>query len=70
MTESVQKYIEGFTKNRSIVPTIDNVDLLHIIEKYEQYSIKTLNGEHGYTAYYYMIYINLINHYLMLTVSI
>ncbi|OXU17113.1 hypothetical protein TSAR_008554 [Trichomalopsis sarcophagae] len=70
VSEEVKNYLVTFLKNRSMVPTIDNIDLLRIIESYEQYSIKTLNGEHGKTAQYYMIYINLINNYLMLTASI
>ncbi|OXU31738.1 hypothetical protein TSAR_007915 [Trichomalopsis sarcophagae] len=70
ISENVKTYLQNFTKNRSIVPTIDLVELLLIIEKYEEYSDKTLKGEHGKTAQYYMIYINRINHYLMLTASI
>lgn len=70
ITANVKKYLEDFPKNRSTVPTIDNVDLLVIIKKYEQYSMKTFNGEHGKTAQYYMIYMHLINHYLLLNTSI
>lgn len=40
------------------------------MNNYEIYKQQSLNGEHGKTSQFYMIYINLIHHYLNLSHSI
>ena len=64
------KYLQDFSKTRSSAPTVQNQDALQLFELYENYRKDTVNGVHGKTSQYYMIYINLINYYLMLTSSI
>lgn len=50
--------------------TIENQTLNDILSTYLQYQEETLNGNHGRTAQFFMIYINLVNYYLTFTRSI
>ncbi|CAG9834603.1 unnamed protein product [Diabrotica balteata] len=49
---------------------IHNDSLKELFEEYAIYEQQTLNGEHGKTAQFYMIYIKLVDHYLQLSRSI
>ncbi|CAH1107673.1 unnamed protein product [Psylliodes chrysocephalus] len=49
---------------------IENEELKELINSYGIYKQQSLNGEHGKTAQFYLIYINLINYYLNLSRSI
>lgn len=49
---------------------IENENLREMMNNYGIYKQQTLNGEHGKTSQFYLIYINLIRHYLDLSRSI
>lgn len=49
---------------------VENENLKELMNNYEIYKQQSLNGEHGKTSQFYMIYINLIHHYLNLSRSI
>ncbi|XP_011858812.1 PREDICTED: uncharacterized protein LOC105556339, partial [Vollenhovia emeryi] len=70
ITEDIIKYLGNFCKNPTRTPVIDYPPLLEITEKYEKYREQTLNGEHGKTPQFFMIYANLIEYYLLFNASI
>lgn len=41
----------------------ENVELNDLLNKYDNYVEKTLNGDYGYTPKYYMMYVEYINNY-------
>lgn len=49
---------------------IHNESLKDLCNEYAIYEQQTLNGDHGKTAQFYMIYIKLVHHYLQLSRSI
>lgn len=49
---------------------IEHEELKELINNYCVYKQRSLNGEYGKTLQFYVIYINLINHYLQLSRSI
>lgn len=49
---------------------IEHEELNELINNYRIYKQRSLNGEYGKTQQFYVIYINLINHYLQLSRSI
>jgi len=53
----------------TLIDTLIDSELLAIIEKYLKFKQDTLNGIHGKTAQYYVMYIEFVN-YLMFTRSI
>lgn len=63
-------YLKTFNDDKATNPIIAHDNLISLFEKYVEYKNKTLIGEHGKTAQFYMIYINLVNHYFMLCRSI
>lgn len=66
----IMNYLTEFKNSKSIDVMITNDSISEIFIKYEEHCKKTLQGEHGKTAQFYMIYINLIDYYLMLNRSI
>lgn len=50
--------------------TIEDDELNALLQNYDIYKQKTLNGEFGKTPQFYLIYINLVHHYLTLSRSI
>ncbi|KYN03439.1 hypothetical protein ALC62_05715 [Cyphomyrmex costatus] len=64
-------YLIQFSKQtRSSQPSIQQAEVKEIFEKYEKFKMQTLEGKHGKTAQYYMIYVKLIDYYLLLNKSI
>ncbi|CAH1100731.1 unnamed protein product [Psylliodes chrysocephalus] len=59
-----------------LLPSIKSEELLtngvlsKLFSSYKQYVNRTLQGNHGKTAHYYMIYIQLVNYYVTLSRSI
>lgn len=53
-----------------MTPAIIDEEFLQLLEAYKQYEEETMNDVHGETAQYCMIYIKLVNYYLMLNSSI
>lgn len=49
---------------------IENEQLMELYDNYAKYKEKTMNGEFGKTAQYYVMYINFVNYYLTLSRSI
>lgn len=49
---------------------IENEELNHLINNYNIYKQQTLTGECGKTPQFYLIYINLVQHYLNLSRSL
>ncbi|CAG9782299.1 unnamed protein product [Diatraea saccharalis] len=70
VTDEIRQYLIQFKSEKSTDPEINNNKLIEILEKYERYQQRTLEGKHGKTAHSYMIYINLINYYFLLCKSI
>ncbi|CAF4952709.1 unnamed protein product [Pieris macdunnoughi] len=70
ITDEMKKYLSDFMTEKSVNPTVTREDLVDCFEKYEEYKQQTLNGKYGKTSQFYMIYINLIEHYFMLCRSI
>lgn len=51
-------------------PTVDNVDVINILSKYEDFRRKTLNGDHGSTPKFYLTYVEMVNSYFLFDRSI
>lgn len=68
--EGVTAYLNNLQSNGLTDGVIDNAELREIIVKYQCFKEKTLTGQHGKTAQYYIMYTNLIEHFLMLSRSI
>lgn len=66
MIESLRKILKGEITEE----TFQKEDLTSIMDEYFKYKAETLNEKHGKTAKYYVIYIDLIINYHMLTRSI
>lgn len=67
ITEEMRSYIENYGQNKHVSAEIDSPSVLHLIQNYEEYCQETLNGK---TAQFYMIYIKLVDYYLLFTASI
>ncbi|KAJ8677787.1 hypothetical protein QAD02_013574 [Eretmocerus hayati] len=70
ITDRMKDYVIGFKENRAIEPQIENERVLELFEEYEKYRKKTLKGSHGKTAQYYMLYVKLVQYYLILKRSV
>lgn len=70
LPNEIKDYLLKFSTEQSTNPTITDDELISLFDRYEQYKKQTLNGEHGKTPQFYMIYMNLISHYFMLCRSI
>lgn len=46
---------------------VENEDLKELMNNYDIYKQQSLNGEHGKTVQFYLIYVNLIHHYFNLS---
>lgn len=49
---------------------MENEELMKLLNDYSIFKQQTLNGEHGKTPQFYLIYINLVNYYLTLSRSV
>lgn len=70
ISSEAQDYLQSFKEIRSLSPFIAHDELDELFKKYEEYTEKTMFGEHGVTAQYYLIYNKLIDYYLLLNSSI
>lgn len=70
ITEEMKSYITNYNNTKSAACMIEHQPLADIIIQYENYLKQTINGERGKTAQYYMIYVNLVNYYLLFNSSI
>ncbi|CAH2096461.1 unnamed protein product [Euphydryas editha] len=70
LSDDVTEELLKFQSEKSLINTLDNEVISEIVLKYLQYKEDTKNGKFGKTAQYYMMYIDFINYYLMLTRSI
>ena len=68
--DSLHEFIGDFQKNKMSAEILQNVDLNNIYLHYSLYRNDTLNGEHGKTAKFYAILIELIQDYLIFSRSI
>ena len=67
MSESLMAALQSAqdTPSHSLIETIEtDADFLKVIEAYSNYTEKTINGEHGSTAKFWLIYIQLVNLFL------
>lgn len=69
-TDEMMFYLLHFTEEKTLIPSLQNEALIQLFENYEIYKTETLEGKHGKTAQFYMIYVNLIDYYFMLNTSI
>lgn len=69
-TNEMKKYLLDFISIRSTTPIISNNNLIDLLNNYEAYKEKTLHGEHGKTAQFYIIYTTFVDYYLMFSSSI
>ncbi|XP_050505694.1 uncharacterized protein LOC126883969 [Diabrotica virgifera virgifera] len=68
--ETIKTYLKHYSENENENPVINN-ELCHkIFEDYAQFKKDTLQGNHGKTPQIFMMYIQLIDYYLMLEFSI
>lgn len=67
---SVTAYLRTLQSHGLIDGVIDNADLRDLIGKYQNFKEKTLSGQHGKTAQYYITYTKFIDYFLMLSRSI
>ena len=67
MSESLKAALQSAqdTPSHSLIKTIEtDADFLKVIEAYSNYTEKTIIGEHGSTAKFWLIYIQLVNLFL------
>lgn len=62
--------LQEFQANKISGSVIEDNYLLDVLKQYSEYQKETLEGNHGKTAQYYMIYSKLIDNYLILQRSI
>jgi hypothetical protein len=70
VSNDIINYLLLFSKEKSASPTITNDEMICLFEKYEEYKEQTLNGAHGKTPEFFMIYMHLIEHYFIFCRSI
>ncbi|XP_011171576.3 uncharacterized protein LOC105204222 [Solenopsis invicta] len=70
ITDQVKKYLQDFIKHRSERPTVQNRELENLFDEYDDYKQKTLQGEHGKTPQFYLMYAQLIEYFFILNMSI
>lgn len=70
LSDHISDYLSLFIESKSAEPRINDEDLLDLYTTYNEFRERTLEGQHGKTAKFYMIFINLIDHYLILNYSI
>lgn len=68
--DEVKKFLQNFIEETSDNPTLKNSVLITLFDEYQDYKEKTLEGNHGKTPQYYMMYVKFIDYYLMLNFSI
>nr|XP_046473658.1 uncharacterized protein LOC124214934 isoform X2 [Neodiprion pinetum] len=70
LTEDIIDEVKRLQNCKISLFEIENDGLKELMNNYGIYKQQTLNGEHGKTSQFYLIYINLIHHYLDLSRSI
>lgn len=70
LNDEVNIFLKAFKNKRSHYPTIDHSDVKQLFNKYEKYKQETMNGDHGKTPQYFMIYVQLIDYCFMLNTAI
>lgn len=63
--DEIQNCLQNFTKIPSECPKFEDEILIKFFEEYEDYKKRTLEGHHGKTQQFYLMYTKLINLYLM-----
>ncbi|KAJ8670310.1 hypothetical protein QAD02_001569 [Eretmocerus hayati] len=66
LSDEVDQLLKDFMRDKQVVPTLREDELLHIFDKYENYKRQTLLGEHGKTAQFYAMYCSMVSNILML----
>lgn len=70
LTDDMIQEVQRLQKCKLSSFQVENEDLHELINEYAIYKQQTLNGDFGKTPQFYLIYINLIHHYLNLSRSI
>uniref|UniRef100_A0A6P7FRI3 Uncharacterized protein LOC114331907 n=1 Tax=Diabrotica virgifera virgifera TaxID=50390 RepID=A0A6P7FRI3_DIAVI len=68
--DSIRELLDTIFIEKVSPLTFENEDLSKLIKKYIAYKEKTVAGDHGYTAQFYIILMNLIQNYLIFSRSI
>lgn len=68
--ETIKTFLTHYSENKNEKPVINNELCQKIFKDYEQFKQDTLQGKHGKTPQIFMMYIQLIDYYLMLEFSI
>lgn len=64
--ESTKLVLLQFSNEKSTCPKINDEKCKDVFEKYEEYKKETLEGKHGKTPQFFMMYVRLVEYYLML----
>lgn len=70
ISEHVIDFLKEIQSKNVCTDKITDAELLAVIKKYLEFKQDTLDGIHGKTAQYYVMYIEFVNYYLMFTRSI
>ncbi|CAG9822077.1 unnamed protein product [Phaedon cochleariae] len=62
--EDIVSYLETFQNARSENPKVENDIIIGVLEKYDKFRQDTLEGLHGKTGQFRLIYCTLVSHYL------
>lgn len=68
--ESVKQYLVQFGNEKTAVPQITDQVCLELFRDYESYREETIKGKHGKTPQIFMIYVQLVEYYLIMEFSI
>lgn len=68
--DSCKTYLTNFNSQNNSELEINDKSTLDLLEKYEDYKKDTIDGKHGKTPQIFMLYVNLVNYYLIMEYSI
>ena len=63
-------YLESFNTGTEANPQVSDQEFLRLFQDYVAYKKDTLEGKHGKTAQVFLMYVKLIDYYLMMDYSI
>lgn len=68
--ESIKSFLLKFNNEKSGQPVLHDADAVQLFQKYNSFKTDTLNGIHGKTPQIYLMYVKLVDYYLLLEYSI
>lgn len=70
MSDTLRDYLIRFKSGERDNVAIENGEMLDLVRKYEEHETMSLNGEHGKTAQFFMMYVQFVKYYMILNTSI